>query len=218
MAAIGELVASVVHEMRNPLSSVKLNFQIIGRSLEQNGLLHEHYSIGREQIAQLENMLSGLLDYSKPIALEKIPFQLETVIAESLRQLQPCIGEGMIELKIDNSLPPVLGDPERIRQVIVNLVKNAIEAAGPSGKVEISSKSTDKAGNRGITMTISDNGPGISHQDLKRIFQPFFTTKQAGTGLGLSVVKKIIEAHRFGISISSEGGVGTVVNLELQSA
>jgi nitrogen fixation/metabolism regulation signal transduction histidine kinase len=88
MAAIGELVASVVHEMRNPLSSVKLNFQIIGRSLDRTGPVHEHYSIGLEQIAQLEKMLSSLLDYSKPIALEKISFRLETIVAESIQQLR----------------------------------------------------------------------------------------------------------------------------------
>ncbi len=211
MAAIGELAASVVHEMRNPLSSVKLNFQIIGRSLDRKGPLHEHYSIGLEQIAQLEKMLSSLLDYSKPISVTKIPFRIETVIAESLQQLQSFTDGVSIELNTDGSFSDVVGDSEQIRQVLVNVIKNAIESAGPKGKVEVSIKAAGEDGRKGILVEVFDNGPGISQQDIKRIFQPFFTTKEKGTGLGLSIVKKIMEAHGFGISVSSEEGAGTVV-------
>ncbi len=218
MAAIGELVAGVVHEMRNPLSSVKLNFQIIGRSLDRHGVLHEHYSIGLEQIAQLEKMLSSLLDYSKPISVVKIPFRIDSVIDESVQQLQSIIEGVSIELNADGSFPDVLGDPEQIRQVLVNVIKNAIESAGPAGKVEVRTKATGQDGPGGILIEVSDNGPGISQQDVKRIFQPFFTTKQTGTGLGLSIVKKIMEAHGFGISVSSVEGAGTVVSLHLQGA
>jgi signal transduction histidine kinase len=218
MAAIGELVAGVVHEMRNPLSSVKLNFQIIGRSLDREGLLHEHYSIGLEQIAQLEKMLSSLLDYSKPISVEKTPFRLETVMAESIQQLQSFIESCSIELRADGPLPHVMGDPEQIRQVLVNVIKNAIESAGPAGKVEVRMKASAGEGDKGILIEVSDNGPGISQQDMKRIFQPFFTTKEMGTGLGLSIVKKIMEAHGFRVSVSSEEGAGTMVSLHLQGA
>jgi len=216
MAAIGELVAGVVHEMRNPLSSVKLNFQIIGRSLGRAGPLNEHYSIGLDQIAQLEKMLSSLLDYSKPISLEKTSFRIETVLAESMQQLQSCAERCSIEVGKDGPLANVMGDPEQIRQVLVNVIKNAIESAGPVGNVEISIKSAGGDEDKGILIGVSDNGPGISHQDMKRIFQPFFTTKEKGTGLGLSIVKKIMEAHGFGISISSEEGTGTVVSLHFQ--
>ena len=178
MAAIGELVAGVVHEMRNPLSSVKLNFQIIGRSLDRAGPLHEHYSIGLDQIAQLEKMLSSLLDYSKPIAIEKTSFRLETVMAESIQQLQSFTEGCAIKVKMEGSLPNVVGDPEEIRQVLVNVIKNAIESAGPAGKVEIKIRSTGEKGYKGILVEVRDNGPGISQQDMKRIFQPFFTTKR----------------------------------------
>ncbi len=218
MAAIGELVAGAVHEMRNPLSSVKLNFQIIGRSLDRAGLLHEHYSIGLEQIAQLEKMLSSLLDYSKPISVKKTPFRPETVIAESIQQLQSCAEASSVELRTDGPLPHVMGDPEQIRQVFVNVIKNAIESAGPVGKVEVRMKALEGSGSKGILIEVCDNGPGISQQDIKRIFQPFFTTKEKGTGLGLSIVKKIMEAHGFDISVSSEEGAGTVVSLHLQGA
>lgn len=217
MAAIGELVAGVVHEMRNPLSSVKLNFQIIGRSLSRTTPLNEHYSIGLDQITQLEKMLSSLLDYSKPISLERVPFQLETVVAESMLQLQPFTGRRAIEVKTQGPIPNVTGDPEQIRQVLTNVVKNAIESAGPSGKVEITLKPAGENAHNGPLIEVRDNGPGISQQDIKRIFQPFFTTKKDGTGLGLSIVKKIMEAHGFRVSISSEEGVGAVVGLHFQT-
>ncbi len=216
MAAIGELVAGVVHEMRNPLSSVKLNFQIIGRSLDNATALREHYSIGLAQISQLEKMLSSLLDYSKPISLEKIPFRLETVVSESLLQLQPITGGREIAVTTEGTVPDVTGDSEQIRQVLVNVIKNGIESAGPTGKVEV----TIKAGaedSDGPLIEVLDNGPGIPRQDIKRIFQPFFTAKKGGTGLGLTIVKKIMEAHGFRISIASEEGAGTVVSLHFQT-
>ncbi|SPF46370.1 putative Histidine kinase [Syntrophobacter sp. SbD1] len=218
MAAVGELVASVVHEMRNPLSSVKLNFQIIGRSLDRSGPVSEHYSIGLDQVAQLEKMLTSLLDYSKPVALAKTPFRIETVIAESIGQLQSCTEGCSIEVKTHEVLPQIMGDPEQIRQVFANVIKNAVESSGHAGKIEVRIRPCEKDGNKGVLVEIADNGAGISQQDLKRIFQPFFTTKEKGTGLGLSVVKKIMEAHGFGLSVSSQEGAGTVVSLHLQGA
>lgn len=219
MAAIGELVTSVVHEMRNPLSSVKLNYQIIGRSLGKDGPLREHYSIGLNQIAQLERMFSSLLDYSKPISLNPAPLQIKSVIEESICQLAPHCGENVIELEgFDDPLPSVPGDAEKIQQVIVNVIRNALEAAGPEAKIRVRAAAIEEAGKKGILVEVKDNGPGISEQDLARIFQPFFTTKRKGTGLGLSIVKKIMDAHGFGISVSSREGEGTVVRLHLQGA
>lgn len=219
MAAIGELVASVVHEMRNPLSSVKLNYQIIGRTIDKEGPLYEHYRIGLDQVAQLERMFSNLLDYSRPIALERVPFHIEEIVDRSIRQLEAHIKEHGTHVRgIEGSLPPVWGDPEKIGQVMVNVIKNAIEASGRDGKVEISASVAETMGKPVVTVDILDDGPGISSKDLKRIFQPFFTTKEKGTGLGLAIVKKIMEAHRSGISVMSEEGGGTVVSLRFQGA
>jgi signal transduction histidine kinase len=175
--------------------------------------VYEHYSIGLDRMAQLEKMLSSLLDYSKPVALEKTPFQLEALVAESIKQLQPGAGGCSIEFKTDGSVPNVTGDREQIRQVLVNVISNAIESAGPSGNVEIMIKAAAENGGKAVRVEVCDNGPGISPQDMNRIFQPFFTTKETGTGLGLSVVKKIMDAHGFGVSICSEEGTGTLVVL-----
>ncbi len=216
MAAIGELAASVVHEIRNPLSSVKLNFQIIGRSIDRTARLYEHYSIGLAQISQLEKMLSGLLDYSKPVELERVPLDIETIVNESIEQLKPRVGRCAVELEIEDSLPQITGDPGKMRQVLVNIIHNAIEASGEAGTVRVRASAPEPGSDGAVLIEVSDNGPGITAQDLKRIFQPFFTTKEHGTGLGLSIVKKIMEAHMFGMSVSSEKGFGTVVSLHLQ--
>jgi signal transduction histidine kinase len=111
------------------------------------------------------------------------------------------------------SLPAVIGDPDKVRQVLVNVVKNAMESTGSGGRLEIAAKVYELAGKRSVGITVSDNGSGISQQDLRRVFQPFFTTKRKGTGLGLSIVKKIMDAHGGAISISSEEGKGTDVQL-----
>lgn len=219
MAAIGELVASVVHEMRNPLCSVKLNFQIIGRSIDRKSPLFEHLKIGADQISQLERMFSSLMDYSKPISLKLAPLHLLELIDQSLEQLEPLIQEMKTRIdckELDDALPPVLCDADKMRQVLVNIIKNGIEAAGHEGKLELAARVDHSAQKPVITLDIVDNGPGISAQDLKRIFQPFFTAKQKGTGLGLSIVKKIVEAHQFGIEVSSEEGHGTVMSLRIK--
>ena len=214
MAAVGELVAGVVHEMRNPLSSVKLNFQILGRALEEDDELAEHYLIGIDQIAQLERMFSSLLDYSKPISLHIRPFAIDEVITGSIRQLEAHPRHRNVRFA-DRSgpLPPVLGDPDQIGQVLVNIIRNAMEATQDGADIEISARTVESEGKSAVVVQVADHGPGIPESDLKRIFQPFFTTKEKGTGLGLSIVKKIMDAHCFGISMDSGEGRGTVVSL-----
>lgn len=220
MAAIGELVASVVHEMRNPLCSVKLNLQIIGRSLDKGSLLSEHYRIAIDQVSQLERMFTDLMNYSQPLHLEKGIVSIERLVEESLRQLEPLVKEQEIAVvrNFREPLPPVWADPDKMRQVVVNVVKNAIEAAGRGGRVEIAGGVENANGKVFVILSVLDNGAGISRHDLKRVFQPFFTTKKKGTGLGLSIVRKVMEAHGYGITVSSEEAKGTAVHLQMQGA
>lgn len=217
MAAIGELVASIAHEMRNPLSSVKLNLQIIGRSIEGNGPLFEHHQIAIDQVLQLERMFSDLLNYSKPLTLEKREVLLGEVIQRSLAQLETeCIARGIqVGLDVQEATIPISLDSHKMEQVFVNLLKNAIEATEDGGRIEVTAR-LDRAGEkRSVTAWIRDQGPGISQRNLKTIFQPFFTTKKKGTGLGLCIVKKIMDAHGGEISISCPPDKGTEVQLVL---
>jgi signal transduction histidine kinase len=215
MAAIGDLITSVVHEMRNPLSSIKLNLQIIGRFLAKEEPVSEHYRIALDQAVQLENMFSDLLNYSKPLVLQKKPVDILDVIERSLMQLRGSFLEQ--EIKVDRqlrmTLPNVVGDADKILQVLGNVIKNAAEACGREGTITIGAAVSESAGKLYVAVVISDNGPGIQPQQLRRVFQPFFTTKKKGTGLGLAIVKKIMEAHGGEVWLKSENGRGTMVEL-----
>lgn len=216
MAAVGELVASVAHEMRSPLSSIKLNLQIIGRSLGRETVLFEHYEIALDQVAQMERMFSDLLNYSKPFELQKKDIPVESLIDRCLLELEGEIAVHGITVRkmMEPDLPPLIADPDKVEQVLVNILRNALEASRPGGAIEIAA-SGGKDASGFITVQVTDHGPGISRRNLKTIFQPFFTTKKRGTGLGLAIVKKIVDAHRGEISVESEEGRGTTVKLIL---
>jgi signal transduction histidine kinase len=221
MAAIGELVACVAHEMRNPLSSVKLNLQILEMDLDKDEVLSEHCQIALDQVAQLERMFSDLLNYSKPLVLEKDDVRPRDLVNRSLEQLDGEITAGNIRI-VSREDPDVslhlMADADKIVQVLVNVLKNAMEASPPGGQVEIATHVDKTARESMIEISVIDQGPGIPARNLQSIFQPFFTTKKKGTGLGLCIVKKIMDAHHGMVSISSEKGKGTTVRLALPLA
>ncbi len=219
MAAIGELVASVAHEMRSPLSSIRLNLQIIGRSLDKDGVLHEHYEIAFDQVLQMERMFSELLNYSKPLDIQKKDIRVEALMDRCLQELEGELLTRRIEVdqNIRPDLPPIIADPDKAEQVVLNVLKNAIEASPHNGAIRVSASAEETGTGVGVTIVVADHGPGISMRNLKSIFQPFFTTKKKGTGLGLAIVKKIMDGHRGVISIESEEGRGTTVRLTFPS-
>jgi signal transduction histidine kinase len=219
MAAIGELVASVAHEMRSPLSSIRLNLQIIGRALGKETVLHEHYEIAFDQVMQMERMFSDLLNYSKPLEIQKKDVSVETLIDRCLREIEGELSARNIkvEQRIAPDLPPVIGDPDKLEQVLINVLKNALEASNQNGQIQVSAVAEESSSGPTLTIAVADHGAGISRRNLKTIFHPFFTTKKKGTGLGLTIVKKIMDAHRGSISIEGEEGKGTVVRLTFPS-
>jgi len=219
MAAIGELVATVAHEMRRPLSSIRLNLQIIGRSLGKETVLHEHFEIAFDQVVQMERMLSDLLNYSKPLEIHKKDVSVEALIDECLQELEGELSSRKIEVeqRVAPSLPPIIGDPDKIEQVLINVLKNGLEASPQNGRILVSAAAEVNSSGATITIIVADQGVGISQRNLKFIFKPFFTTKKMGTGLGLFIVKKIMDAHLGSISIESEEGKGSTVRLTFPS-
>jgi len=219
MAAIGELVASVAHEMRSPLSSIKLNLQIIGRSLGRETVLHEHYEIAFDQVVQMERMFSDLLNYSKPLEIQKKDISLKALVERCLQELEGELSARNIkvEQRIPPDLPPIIGDPDKIEQVLINVLKNALEASAHNDQIQVSAETAEGSSGAVLSIIVTDHGSGISPRNLKTIFQPFFTTKKKGTGLGLAIVKKIMDTHRGSIALTSEEGKGTAVRLTFPS-
>jgi len=213
MAAIGQFTASVIHEMRNPLSSIMMNLQIMARLTDDRERLAKHYQLAVAAVNRLKVMFNDLLNFAKPIDITPQPTALrpmiEAAISELHNQLQ---NQGIaVELAIELGDDCVLLDAERFRQVLLNLLNNAVEAMPNGGTILIRSRFADGL----LSIEVIDDGPGMTPEVSARLFEPFFTTKENGVGLGLLVVKKIVEAHGGRLALHSEPGQGTCVRITL---
>jgi len=216
LAAVGELSSSIVHEMRNPLSSVKINLQALRKKVEGDANYAELADIASEQVVRLEKMLADLLNYGKPLHLATTRISFGDLAKEILELVRQQATEKAVSVTIENELDqtPITADPEQTRRALTNLVANAIQAAPHGGAVRISAKTIES--NRAI-ISVCDNGRGISETEKEKLFQPFFTTKEGGTGLGLANVKKIADYHGWNIAAENlpEGGAVFTISLTI---
>jgi signal transduction histidine kinase len=217
LAQIGRLAASIAHEIRNPLTSVKLNIQKV---LEDGGFTdveREHLTLSREGIAQIEKFIKEMLNFTRATELQKAPFAVEQIVDESLKMMRDVFREKKItvEKRLDKSLPEFLVDGDRLRQVFLNLLRNAVEAVGNEGRIVLSAVVKDDKRGRRIRIRVSDDGPGIPEKDWENVFEPFFTTKSWGIGLGLANARKLIELHRGTIRVIRPSGPGTTFEILL---
>ncbi len=215
LAAIGQLSSSVVHEMRNPLSSIRLNIQALAKKVEGDPVHLELAEIAREQTDRLEHLLSELLMYGKPVVLEKSAVSFRKLSRWIERDATPIIEDREITLHIRTPDQPIHLeiDLQRMRQVFSNLIENAVQACDDNGTVEIAIGTIDGE----LNITVTDNGPGIPEIDLPELFQPFVTGRSDGTGLGLANVKKIVELHGGTVGAANRpvGGAEFTVTLPL---
>jgi len=214
LAAMGEMAAELAHEIRNPLGSIKLFASLLEKDLEgqDSGELAGQISHG---VIVLENIVSNILTFSRNVTPRRSPILVADLLAESLPLFEMERARKRIELNFQPGEPDltISGDPQLLKQVILNLCNNAIKAMAPSGVLTLRAKPRDEF----IELIIADTGHGIPKEQLPKIFDPFFTTFQGGTGLGLSVVNQIIEKHDGAIDIKSEVGAGTSVIVSLPS-
>ena len=220
MAAIGELVTGIVHEMRNPLSVIKMNINLIQRrpdhSPEKDPVMAEQLELASTEAKQLEKMLSELLDYSKPISLDRKNQSMREIVDKSLRSVEQFALRKEIEIKYnsgDNNDFQVYADENTLSVILVNLVLNAIQASERNSHIDLFCTLR----NDNLKIQVSDNGTGMSTKIQARILDPFFTTRETGTGLGLSNVKKIVDLYGGSIQIESEEKVGTKFKIELSN-
>jgi PAS domain S-box-containing protein len=217
LAYLGQLTASLSHEIRNPLSAIKMNMQILSRKLELDGFDRRRLDITAREVVRLELIMRQLLDTVRPYRMEPAPVDLAGLARGCLELLEPRLNEHSMQVsqRHARNLPPALGDAGSLGQALQNLLLNAMEAALPGGRITVWTRRGRTRGECFLEIGVSDSGAGIAATDLPLLFKPFFTRKQSGTGLGLFNVKRIIEAHGGSVVVRARPGQGASFALRL---
>ncbi|MCX7816770.1 MAG: ATP-binding protein [Syntrophales bacterium] len=212
LAALGNLAAGVAHEIRNPLSSIKGFATYFRERYQHTPNDAEIAELMLSEVNRLNRVITQLLDLARPPQIIRRRVDMKGLIEESLRLVEERLREKNISLNFDleEGLFAFI-DPDHIRQVFLNVLINAIDALSDGGTLEVKSQSNE----RGITVIVKDTGSGIKKEDLNRVFDPYFTTKPSGVGLGLAIASRIMESHGGSIRLESEERKGTCVFLHL---
>lgn len=213
LSALGELSAAMAHEIRNPLGSIKGGIEIIESESGSKENKEEFIAIIKKEIARLDKIISDFLKYARPMSPEMRKHDINSVIRSVVSLVQKKAEQHHIKIEKDlyPGLPEIDVDSEQIKQVLLNIILNAIQSITGKGNISIRSK---PSGND-ITIIIKDSGGGISKENQARLFDPFFTTKVEGTGLGLSISFQIIKAHKGDIEVNAEEGKGSEFLIKL---
>ena len=220
-SAIGELAAGLAHEIGGPLSVICGNAEFLLESIEEEDPRREDVVGISKECEAIASLMRRILDFSKPAKMETETVDVNECLRNVLVLVQKQVAKEAIEVKLDlqAGLPPILGDPNHLEQIIMNLVINARHAMPKGGTLQIQSFATQEiSGNhrRVVGIRISDTGVGISEENLSRIFDPFYTTREQGegTGLGLAVTQRIVTDHQGRISVRSLEGDGTAFTVD----
>ena len=209
--AIGSLAAGVAHEIRNPLSSIKGFAVYFKQRLAGNAEDEQTADIMIAETERLNRVISQLIEFARPLELKKEQTNLADLVRHTIRLVNAEAGKNAVEIdvKADEDLPLADIDPDKIKQVLLNIFLNALSAMPDGGRLSVEMAAQKDF----IDVTVSDTGSGIKEEDLPRIYDPYFTSKPAGTGLGLAVVQKIMDAHDGVIQMESKEELGTKVTL-----
>jgi signal transduction histidine kinase len=207
MAALGQLAAGLAHELRNPLTAIKTLIEA-AKNQQGNAMLEgRDLEVIEEEITRLNKTLQAFLDYARPPKLVKTTVDLNDLVGKTEKLLIAQAQQRSIQMKLELSRQPVAlqADPEQLRQVLLNLILNAFDAVGTHGTVLLQTESTPSS----VILKVKDSGPGISDALRAKLFEPFVSSKAAGTGLGLTICKRIVEEH---------GGTITAENVPIGGA
>ena len=212
LSSLGRLSTVIAHEVRNPLMIIKGALHGLRGAAAGSGEVRAAAADIEGEVARLNRIVSDVLDFARPIQFELAPTRVNDVCADAARAVG---GEPGVVARLDPRMPTIVTDPERLRQTLINVLANAREAGGDAGAAGVVTLTTSTDAS-GIVIAVSDRGPGIAADALPRIFEPYFTTKRTGTGVGLAVAKNIVEG--LGGRITAEpgpDGTGTTIRIVL---
>jgi two-component system sensor histidine kinase HydH len=215
LASVGKLAASVAHEIRNPLSSIKGFAQYFAKRFSGQPEEQAYATVMVKEVDRLNRVITDLLDFAGSKEPRREPQLLQTIADQTLKLLAPELEARKVAVlrEYEEGLPPVSVDRDRISQVFINLVLNALESMEGGGEIRIGIRRDGPA--PAVEVCIADTGAGIPEGDLQKVFEPFFSRKQKGTGLGLAIVHQIVESHRGKITVESEPEKGTAFRIRL---
>ena len=219
LAALGGMAAVLAHEIRNPLGAIKGLAQFLGEKHSADATHQEMTQTIAHEATRLERLVNDLLTYARPRPPDRQPTDVSILLSEVLRLVKPAADAAGVVCRLDGSenAPPITADPEQLTQLFGNLALNALQAMPTGGRLTLAVRPMDGKGGarRAVEVAVEDTGSGIPEADLPRVFEPFYTTRTKGRGLGLAICKQIVEAHSGTIRVARTGPEGTTILVTL---
>jgi len=220
LSKVGQLASGIAHEIRNPLNYISLAVDHLRSEMlpvcgERSGELLELTGKIKDEVRRANYMVLNFMNYGRPLKLRPVTVDYQ----EFINKLLPLVREKLTEqhvsivMEIPDDLPPVEIDPELMRNCLVNFITNAAQSMTEGGTVTLGAAYDHES--ETFRLTVADEGRGIAPEDLEKIFQPYFTTKEAGIGLGLAITERIVKEHQGFIEVTSEPGRGTIFTIVL---
>ncbi|NOY53765.1 MAG: hypothetical protein GXP58_09120 [Deltaproteobacteria bacterium] len=219
LSLLGTLTAGLAHEIRNPLVSIKTYFQLLPERYDDQDFRDRFQKVASKEVDRISRLVEELLEFARPSDPKFRSVNVHALLDEVLTLVDAGARKRKIELVRDYGavLPEeFVCDPEQIKQVLLNIARNAFDAVNGDGRVIFRTRSSRPADEKGVfIIEIEDNGVGITEEQQRRLFTPFFTTKSSGTGLGLAISRRIVEDHLGTLTLESRPKVGTKCRLQL---
>ena len=217
LAALGEMAAGMAHEIRNPLAGIQLYAGLLERDLQGQPETWKWARKIAHGVQTLDAIVSDILSFTQDQVCTKSPVNVLGLLREAIDYVLPGPGQSEVEIDVSQVEAGLAAevDAKLMRRVFLNLLRNAVEATGGKGRIEISGTETRRSERYRVRLRIADSGPGIAEEARGKIFNPFFTTKDTGTGLGLTIVHRLVECHGGTIAAENRRGGGAVFTILL---
>lgn len=212
LAMMAKTVSEVAHEVRNPLAVINNTIFLLKDMVTMNETIEKHFQRMEHQVTRIDSYFSDLLNLAKPLNLNLMPTNINTLIEKSIDNLPTTIFSGIELIKeFGENIPLIQADHIRMKEIFINLIKNACEIMHNNGRLRIKTEAKAES----IQISFEDTGPGIPPENIERIFEPFFTTRGRGTGIGLSICQRFVLAHQGVLKVKTELGKGSVFIVRL---